>query len=136
MRRGCREVRGIGLAGLSLALLSAAACGPRRSAEGYDPNAVRMCIENETVGYGNVVAQVQTVRFTVYPGADHRRRVAGADAVLLRASGRDLLLALARDQRAGAGRGVVRPGRGILRRAAGAVRPSATGAAAGRRGPR
>ena len=77
MRRGCREVRGIGLAGLSLALLSAAACGPRRTAEGYDPNAVRMCIENETVGYGNVVAQVQTVRFTVYPGEEVCRNVLG-----------------------------------------------------------
>ena len=67
-----------------LLLLSACASGGRR---GYDPNAVRMCIQNETVGYGNVVAYVNTMRFTVAPGEEECRNVSGSAAGLtIRAS--------------------------------------------------
>jgi hypothetical protein len=62
---------------LVVALLGLAACASSGQA-GYDPNAVRMCIENTTVGYGNVVAMVGSTRFTVYPGEEVCREVRGA----------------------------------------------------------
>lgn len=55
-------------------LVLATACASRAPAA-YDPNAVRMCIENTTVGYGNVVAYVNSVRYTVYPGEEVCRAV-------------------------------------------------------------
>ena len=62
-----------------LLMLLCSACGGR-AASAYDPNAVRMCIENASVGYGNVVAYVSGVRFTVFPGEEVCRpvRVAGS----------------------------------------------------------
>lgn len=62
---------------LGLLLLLLAACGSARQA-GYDPNAVRMCVENTTVGYGNVVAMIGSTRFTVYPGEEVCRNVHAA----------------------------------------------------------
>ena len=67
---------GVGIAAMLLLLGVAGACASR-APRAYDPNAVRMCIENETVGYGNVVAQVETTRFTVYPGEEVCRNVLG-----------------------------------------------------------
>lgn len=54
-------------------LVVLAACASRPQA--YDPDAVRMCIENTTVGYGNVVAYASSVRFTVYPGEEVCKQV-------------------------------------------------------------
>ena len=59
---------------LAPALFLLAACASR-GAGGYDPNAVRMCVENNTVGYGNVVAYANSVRFTVYPGEEVCKQV-------------------------------------------------------------
>lgn len=69
-----------------LLTLVAAACGGRQPGA-YDPNAVRFCIENTTVGYGNVVAMVASTRFTVYPGEEVCRNVnAAAGGLSIRAS--------------------------------------------------
>ena len=51
-------------------LIAAAACASGRAPGAYDPNAVRMCIENTTVGYGNVTAMVGSTRFNVYSGEE------------------------------------------------------------------
>lgn len=72
---------------LAALVLLLAACGSSRQVEGYDPNAVRMCIENATVGYGNVAAYVESVRFTVYPGEEVCKNVrGGATGLRIRAS--------------------------------------------------
>lgn len=55
---------------LGAALVWLAACASSRNVPGYDPLAVRMCVENTTVGYGNVVGYVGNVRFTVYSGEE------------------------------------------------------------------
>lgn len=69
-----------------LLMILCAACGGR-AASAYDPNAVRMCIENASVGYGNVVAYVNSVRFTVFPGEEVCRPVrAAASGLSVRAS--------------------------------------------------
>jgi hypothetical protein len=60
---------------LVLALVGAAACASSRGVQGYDPNAVRVCIQNETVGYGNFVAYANNVRFTVYSGEEVCKQV-------------------------------------------------------------
>ena len=59
---------------LAAVVVLLAACASR-GAGGYDPNAVRMCVENNTVGYGNVVAYANSVRFTVYPGEEVCKQV-------------------------------------------------------------
>ena len=60
---------------LAFGLVSVVACARSAAPGAYDPNAVRMCIENTTVGYGNVVAMVASTRFTVYPGEEVCRNV-------------------------------------------------------------
>ena len=58
-----------------LALLLAA-CGPRRTGS-MDSNAAELCVQNETVGYGNVVARAGPIRFDVQPGQEVCKRLAG-----------------------------------------------------------
>lgn len=65
------------LSALALALALTAACGPSRVPGAYDPNAVRMCIENSTVGYGSLAAMVGNTRFTVYSGEEVCKNVHG-----------------------------------------------------------
>jgi hypothetical protein len=60
---------------LAVTLVVLAACASSGGSAAYDPNAVTLCIENTTVGYGNVVAYASTVRFTVYPGEQVCRQV-------------------------------------------------------------
>jgi hypothetical protein len=60
---------------LVVAILLAAACGPGRAPGAYDPNAIRVCIENITVGYGDLVAMVGTTRFRVSPSDEVCRNV-------------------------------------------------------------
>src|SRR5690606_14593713 len=70
-----------------LAILTAAGCSRGGAPGAYDPNAVRFCIENTTVGYGNVVAVVGSTRFTIYPGEEVCRNVhATAGGLAIRAS--------------------------------------------------
>lgn len=63
-------------------LLAVAGCASSGGADAYDPNAVRMCIENTAVGYGNVIAYVSSVRYTVYPGEEVCKNVRSAGAGL------------------------------------------------------
>lgn len=61
----------------ALLMVLCAACASRGAAT-YDADAVRMCIENVTAGYGNVVAYVNSTRFTVFPGEEVCRPVRGS----------------------------------------------------------
>lgn len=50
-------------------LLVAGACGVfRRENDNPSAQSVRLCVQNATVGYGNVVAHADIVRFDVMPG--------------------------------------------------------------------
>ena len=66
----------------AVVLLAVVGCASSRGADAYDPNAVRVCIENTAVGYGNVIAYVSSVRFTVYPGEEECKNVRSAGAGL------------------------------------------------------
>jgi hypothetical protein len=64
------------LALLALLPLQLTACGPFFRGGGEpDPDALRLCVVNATAGYGNVVARVGLVRFTVLPGQEQCRPV-------------------------------------------------------------
>ena len=51
-----------------------AACGTPRPAE-LGPNALELCVQNETIGYGNVVARAAQTRFDVQPGQQMCKQV-------------------------------------------------------------
>lgn len=71
------------LALLALLPLQFTACGPFfRGGGGPDPDALRLCVVNATTGYGNVVARVGLVRFTVLPGQEQCRPVTLTGAYL------------------------------------------------------
>ena len=66
----------MGRIALALVLCVAAACARNRNEEnGPAPEALRLCIRNETVGYGNVVAHAGPTRFTILPGQEQCRPV-------------------------------------------------------------
>jgi hypothetical protein len=54
------------LMAILLALVAAACSRPRSGPAGG--NALTLCIENATTGYGNVVARLETTRMEVTPG--------------------------------------------------------------------
>ena len=52
-----------------LALLGLAACGAfRRDNDSPTAQRLRLCVQNATVGYGNITAHADLVRFDVMPG--------------------------------------------------------------------
>lgn len=67
---------------LSVSAAAVVACSSSRPPEGFDPNAVTLCIENAAVGYGNVVAYVGSMRFNVYPGEETCKDIRGVGADL------------------------------------------------------
>lgn len=58
-------------------LLLAAACGPffKRRGSVPDVNELRLCVANETAGYGNLIARAGLVRFDVMPGREQCKRI-------------------------------------------------------------
>ena len=66
-------------------ILCLGACEPLARGSGDDdPQALRVCVENSTVGYGVVIARAGLVRFNVQPGHEECRKVmaTGVDMVL------------------------------------------------------
>lgn len=60
----------------AVTLLCLTACGPTVRGGGADgPNTLRLCVENATAGYGNIVAHAGMVRFNVMPGQEQCRAV-------------------------------------------------------------
>lgn len=52
-------------------LIAAGACGVfRRDADNPTAQRLRLCVQNATVGYGNLVAHADIVRFDVMPGQE------------------------------------------------------------------
>lgn len=69
-------------------LLCLAACGPffKPSDEPHEPS-LTLCVQNETVAYGNIVARAGMVRFDVMPGQEVCKPLIGTGGyVSLRAS--------------------------------------------------
>lgn len=64
---------------LVLLPLLLAACAGAQSGGGTS-NALTLCIENATAGYGNVVARVESARFEVLPGRTLCRELNPASA--------------------------------------------------------
>lgn len=56
-------------------LCLSAACGPALKPGEQDENTTRLCVENATAGYGNIVARAGLVRFNVMPGQEQCRSV-------------------------------------------------------------
>ena len=63
-------------------VLRLSACGPSLRQGETDPNATRLCVENATAGYGNIVARAGLTRFTVMPGERQCRSVIVTGAAL------------------------------------------------------
>jgi len=55
---------------VAAALLALPACKPQQPGAGPAPQSVRLCVQNETVAYGNVIAYAGPVRFEVMPGRE------------------------------------------------------------------
>lgn len=69
-------------------LIAAGACGVfRRDADNPSAQRLRLCVQNATVGYGNIVAHADIVRFDVMPGQEVCKMVpASAGSMVLTAS--------------------------------------------------
>ena len=66
-------------------LIGASACGVfRRDQDNPTAQSLRLCVQNATVGYGNVIARADLVRFDVMPGRQVCKLIAatGASVVL------------------------------------------------------
>lgn len=64
-------------------LLSLAACGPFfRKSDAPESAALRLCVRNGTVAYGNIVARAGLVRFDVMPGREVCKRLSTAGPVV------------------------------------------------------
>jgi hypothetical protein len=60
----------------ALAAIGLAACGPLARGSGEaDDERLRLCVQNATVGYGNIVARAGITRFNVMPGQEQCRPV-------------------------------------------------------------
>jgi hypothetical protein len=57
--------------------LTACAAGPRTGGATAGSDQLQLCVQNETVGYGNIVAHAGMVRFDVMPGQQVCKRVPG-----------------------------------------------------------
>lgn len=60
---------------VAAALLALPACAPRQPGAGPAPRPMRVCVQNETVAYGNVIAYAGPVRFDVMPGREVCRQL-------------------------------------------------------------
>ncbi len=71
-----------------LAWLAACASGAHAGGgDGVAATSLRLCVQNETVGYGNIVARVAAVRFDVMPGREVCKPVPGTGPfIVLRAA--------------------------------------------------
>ena len=60
------------------------ACAPRHGNDngGPTPEQVTLCVQNETVAYGNIIARAGGVRFDVMPGEQVCKRVPGLGPIL------------------------------------------------------
>jgi hypothetical protein len=69
-------------------LIGAGACGVfRRDQDNPTAQSFRLCVQNGTVGYGNITAHADLVRFDVMPGRQVCRLVpAAGPSILLQAS--------------------------------------------------
>lgn len=56
------------------------ACGRQTGPRSEPGNAMTLCIENATAGYGNVIARVEATRYEVIPGRTMCRTVTLASA--------------------------------------------------------
>ncbi|HET7459692.1 MAG TPA: hypothetical protein VFJ82_00535 [Longimicrobium sp.] len=56
--------------GVALLLLAGACSVFRRDPESPSAQRLRLCVQNATVGYGNIVAHADIVRFDVMPGQE------------------------------------------------------------------
>jgi hypothetical protein len=72
----------------AVVLLCLAACGPLARGKGEaDSGRLTLCVQNETVAYGNIVARAALVRFDVQPGEQVCKPViATGPAIELRAT--------------------------------------------------
>lgn len=70
------------------ALLGLAACGAfRRENDSPTAQRLRLCVQNATVGYGNITAHADLVRFDVMPGQEVCKMVpASGPSLMLTAS--------------------------------------------------
>ena len=60
----------------AVTLVCLTACGPLARGSGDEgPNTLRLCVENATAGYGNIIAHAGLVRFNVMPGQEQCRPV-------------------------------------------------------------
>lgn len=66
-----------GSAAAVLLWLTACASGPRAGGATAVSDQLQLCVQNETVGYGNIVAHAGMVRFDVMPGQQVCKRVPG-----------------------------------------------------------
>ena len=60
---------------IAVALTGLIGCTSSRVRPAYDPNAVTLCVQNSSIGYGNIVVYAGTTRFTVYPSEEVCRDV-------------------------------------------------------------
>lgn len=63
-------------------IVGLSACGPALREGEMDAGSTRLCVENATAGYGNIVARAGLVRFTVMPGEEQCRPVIVTGAAL------------------------------------------------------
>lgn len=68
-----------------LAIVLLAACGKQRPGS-LSPTESELCVANETIGYGNVVARVGTTRFDVQSGRTECKRINIAAGTLVQAT--------------------------------------------------
>jgi hypothetical protein len=67
----------------ALTAIGLAACGPLARGSGEaDDERLRLCVQNATVGYGNIVARAGLTRFNVMPGQEQCRQVTATSIAL------------------------------------------------------
>ncbi len=65
-----------------LVLFLTSACAALRRDTPSGSQSTRLCVRNETVGYGNIVAHADIVRFDVMPGQEVCKQVPAAGTLL------------------------------------------------------
>ena len=70
---------------LVLLVLLLAACGRQRPGT-VSPYESELCVANETVGYGNIIARAGPTRFDVQPGQTECKRISIAAGTVLQAA--------------------------------------------------
>lgn len=70
---------------LLLLLLLLGACGSFLKRRGTPRSELWLCVQNETTGYGNVIARAGLIRFDVMPGREECKRITDEPTVTLSA---------------------------------------------------